>query len=112
MENEIENGETLSGMLLTVVPEMIAGLISIAALFIIFWASLELYKERGFSWRKVLPICLLGTVVVEILVVVADMYLEWEVLVYVEAIGTIVSSAMFFVAALTILRFINYTKST
>lgn len=97
---------------LTIAPDMIAALISIAGLFVIFWASIDIYKEKGFSWRKVLPICLAGSIAVELSVVAAEMYLEWEVVVYIEAIGTIVSPSLFFVAALAFMRFVNYTKNT
>ncbi|WP_420590069.1 hypothetical protein [Bacterioplanoides sp.] len=112
MENEIDNEGAFGSLLLTLIPEIIAGLIAIAGLFVIFWASIEIYKLKGFSWRKVLPICLVGSIVVELALAIAETYLDWEVFVYIQGVGVILSSTLFLIAALAFIRFVNYAKST
>lgn len=112
MGNELENGDALSALLLTMAPEMISGLISISGLFVIFWASVEIYKQQRFSWRKVLLISLITSAVIEIAIMVAEAYLDWEVFVYIKAIGVLLSSALFLVAAISFMKFVNYAKNT
>ncbi len=109
---DIAVNESFETFLVTVIADSVSGLIALAALFIIFWGAVEVYKKQDFTWRKVLLLSLIAILFVQIFLLVSEPFIVWEVFVYIEAAGMLVSSILFVAAALSFLRLVNHIKST
>ncbi len=112
LETDVAIDEVMAPLLFTTSVQSVGLLMMLVAYIVALIAAYKLYKMDLVPWNKVIYPCLLIAALVNLSLVVLQTTVEWELLIYLEAVLVASDSALLLLMAMSFSKLIKFLGSS
>ncbi len=112
MENlDGTNKNVMDSLIFSTILESLSFLVLLAFLFVFIRASYALFKNKTIPWGRIVLPCILGSILIQVITMTSDYYLELPFNIYVENILSVVDSVLMLLVAIAFSKLVKKVDS-